>query len=206
MMKKLVLCFMLVMLMVVPACSGGAGVCINEFSAYNDGHVADADGDYGDWLELYNGGSRTIRLEGYYLSDDESEPLKWRFPQVELAPGEYLLVWASGKNRVQGELHTNFSIKQEGEPLILSSPKGNVVDWIEPVPGRPEASVGRIPDGGRELHYLFTPSPGRSNSVSDSREYILSIGAGAGTYLWLLAIVVVVFIPLFIWFWRKTRR
>jgi hypothetical protein len=204
-MKKLVLCCLLAMMMVISACSVGAGVCINEFAADNDGLLADSDGDYEDWLELYNGGSRTIDLEGYYLSDDESDPLKWRFPQVELAPGEYLLVWASGKDRVQGELHTNFSIKQEGEPLIFSNPKGNVVDRSDPVASRAGKSIGRIPDGGDEWHYLSTPSPGKGNQGSGSTEYILT-AKGAGAYLWLLAIFAILFIPLFIWFWRRTRR
>ena len=200
MMKKLVLCFMLVMLMVVPACSGGAGVCINEFSAYNDGHVADADGDYGDWLELYNGGSRTIRLEGYYLSDDESEPLKWRFPQVELAPGN--TCWC-GPRAEQGPGRTAHQLQHKTRAnLILSSPKGNVVDWIEPVPAAPKQASGDT-RRRQELHYPYAQS-GSSNSVSDSREHICP--SGQALHVSLAAIVVVVFIPLFIWFWRKTRR
>lgn len=204
-MKKLIFCFLLAMMVVLSACSAGAGVCINEFIAQNEELVADSDGDYEDWIELYNGGSRTVNLEGYYLSDDESAPLKWKLPPIELGPGEYLLVWASGKDRVQGELHTNFSIKQEGEPLILSSPKGNVVDSIHAIASRAGESIGRLPDGGDQWHYLSTPSPGASNRDSGGTEYIFT-AKGTGVYFWLLAVFAILFAPLFIWFWRKTRR
>ena len=36
-------------------------------------------------------------LEGYGLSDDPDDMLAWKFPAVELGPGEYLVVFASGQ-------------------------------------------------------------------------------------------------------------
>ena len=57
----------------------GAPVVINEFLASNDKTVADVDGDYTDWIELYNSGE-AIQLTGYHLSDDPDEPEKWTFP------------------------------------------------------------------------------------------------------------------------------
>ena len=61
---------------------------------------ADEDGEYGDWLELVNAGDAAAPLAGWGLSDDAADdPLKWAFPDITLKPGEYLLVWASGKDR-----------------------------------------------------------------------------------------------------------
>lgn len=204
-MKKIILCNLLVLVLLLPACTSSLGVYINEVAAINEEIIADSDGDYEDWLELYNGSSKTVNLSEYYLSDDENEPLKWKFPEVNLAPGEFLLVWASGKDRSQGELHTNFSLKQEGEPLILSGPQGNVVDRIRPVTSRPGQSFGRNPDGGKEWHHLSKPSPGTSNQGSGGTALIYT-ETGLGTITWIAAILVIVFVPLFIWFWRKTRR
>ncbi|MFO7776337.1 MAG: chitobiase/beta-hexosaminidase C-terminal domain-containing protein [Candidatus Hydrogenedentota bacterium] len=81
----------------------GASVVINEFMASNGSVVADEDGDYEDWIELYNDGSDPVNLEGYGLTDDEDEPFQWVFPDVTIGAGEYLFVWASGKDRKPSE-------------------------------------------------------------------------------------------------------
>lgn len=92
-------------------------VIFNEFMASNDKTVADEDGDYSDWIELFNAGQNTVNLEGWGISDNESNPFKWVFPDVIMGPGEYLLVWASGKNRFYGTLT---------EEMILVDPGA---DW-----------------------------------------------------------------------------
>ena len=61
--------------------------------------IADQDGDFEDWIEFYNYGSEPVNLEGYGLSDNYDNPFKWIFPSVIVEPGEFLLVWASGKDR-----------------------------------------------------------------------------------------------------------
>ncbi len=77
----------------------GQNIKINEIMSSNGSFHADEDGDYEDWVELYNAGSEPVNLEGYGLSDDISEPLKWTLPSVTLEPDDYLLIWASGKDR-----------------------------------------------------------------------------------------------------------
>lgn len=72
---------------------------INEMMASNAFTIADEDGDYEDWIELFNSGSQIINLEGFGLSDNYDNPFKWVFPDISIEPGAYLLVWASGKDR-----------------------------------------------------------------------------------------------------------
>jgi hypothetical protein len=72
---------------------------INELMASNATTIADEDGDFEDWIEIYNFGSDPINLEGYGLSDNYNNPFKWVFPDYTIMPGHYLLVWASGKDR-----------------------------------------------------------------------------------------------------------
>ncbi len=74
-------------------------VRINEFMASNGSTVSDEDGDFEDWIELYNYGTEPVSLAGFGLTDNPSNPFKWVFPDITLAPGEYRLVWASGKDR-----------------------------------------------------------------------------------------------------------
>ena len=74
-------------------------IAINEVMASNASTIADEDGNYEDWIELYNYGDEPINLSGFGLSDDSGNPMRWVFPDVTINPGEYLLVWASGKDR-----------------------------------------------------------------------------------------------------------
>ncbi len=84
----------------------GPGIRINEFLASNAANLADEDGDFSDWIELYNPGDQSVNLLGYGLTDDPAIPFRWVFPDVTIGAGEYRLVWASGKDRrpADGEL------------------------------------------------------------------------------------------------------
>ncbi len=72
---------------------------INEVMSSNSVTLADEDGAYPDWLELFNGSSQTLNLSEYTLSDDEGQPDKWTFPDMDLEAGGHVLVYASGKDR-----------------------------------------------------------------------------------------------------------
>jgi CotH kinase protein/Lamin Tail Domain/Chitobiase/beta-hexosaminidase C-terminal domain/Secretion system C-terminal sorting domain/Divergent InlB B-repeat domain len=74
-------------------------IVINEFMSSNIATIADEDGDFPDWIELYNPENTTISLENYGITDDVNEPFKWIFPAVSLTSHNHLLVFASGKDR-----------------------------------------------------------------------------------------------------------
>ncbi len=76
-----------------------AQVVINELLAENFDNLADEDGDFTDWLELYLDGDVPVSLDGYSLTDDPDLTSNWALPAVELQPGERLLVFMSGKDR-----------------------------------------------------------------------------------------------------------
>jgi hypothetical protein len=102
-------------------CVLSADPIINEFLASNDGVIADQDGDFSDYIELYNRGDEPVNLGGWFLTDDQDDLTKWQLPAVDLAVGQYLVVFASGKDRAiaGSELHTNFAINVDGEYLGL---------------------------------------------------------------------------------------
>src|SRR5688572_14140322 len=99
---------------------------ISEFMADNGNTLADQDGAFSDWIEIHNPTPNTVNLDGYYLTDDASLPLKWRIPSVTLPASGNLVVFASGKDRaVAGqELHTNFELDAAGDYLALVKPDG----------------------------------------------------------------------------------
>jgi len=109
--------------------SARSQVIISEFVASNGSTLADEDGDYSDWIELYNPGATGVNLDGWYLTDSPSRLTKWRLPAVTIDPKGFLIVFASGKQRaVPGApLHANFSLNAAGEYLALILPDGTTI-------------------------------------------------------------------------------
>lgn len=119
---------------------------INEFSAVNTTIAADQDGEYDDWIELYNNTNATIDLAGYFLSDDPSDLTKWVFPTASIGPGAYLIIWADD-DLWQTGLHANFQLNGVGEILSLSDANGVLVNQIEYSAQDEDITYGRYPNG-----------------------------------------------------------
>ena len=73
-------------------------VRINEVTSSNSIYT-DEDGDTPDWIELHNYGTQSVSINNWGLSDDVLNLTKWVFPNMTLSPDQYLLLWASSKNR-----------------------------------------------------------------------------------------------------------
>ena len=118
--------FLLLVLLAGVLQSRGADVIISEFMASNTRTLADEDGQYSDWIEVFNRGAEPVDLGGWFLTDNENNLVKWQFPSTNLAPGAFLVVFASGNDRrVAGApLHTNFKLDAGGEFLALVQPDG----------------------------------------------------------------------------------
>ena len=148
--------------------SFGNDLVINEFMASNGSSITDEDGDTKDWIELYNMGLNPVNLAGYGLSDNPDKPFKWVFPDVTIEAGEFLLVFASGKDRrvVGSELHTSFSISDDGEPLCLTDSGGLLLDSVGPLCLPCDVSFGRQPDGSAHWLYFEKGTPGLANNAA----------------------------------------
>ncbi len=118
-------------------------VIISEFMAANVRTLADRDRDYSDWIELYNASAGAANLDGWFLTDSRKNLKKWRFPATTIGPGEFLVVFASKKDRrvANGELHTNFKLDAERGYLALVRPDGTTVA-SEFSPGYPAQVAG----------------------------------------------------------------
>ncbi len=149
----------------------GDSVRINEVMASNGVTIADEDGDFEDWIELYNYGEGPVDLSDWGLSDSYGDPFKWAFPEgTVLEGGDYLIVWASGKDRNDpaSELHANYSIAAAGEEVILSRTDGIRVDELEPTSIPRDVSIGRVEGKGDAWFFFEVPTPG---AVNDSTAY-----------------------------------
>ncbi len=152
---------------------GSAQIVVNEFLAANVSGLLDEDGEYSDWIEIWNNSAQAVNLSGYTLTDTEVNLDKWTFPSHVVGPDEYLIVFASNKDRrVAGqEFHTNFRLTSAGEYLALVEPDGSTIAF-EYAPTFPvqfdgvsyglESNSGSLPG-----KYLDSATPGSGNSQGD---------------------------------------
>ena len=103
--------------------------------ADNDNTSEDPQGDYDDWVELFNRTDSPIDLTGMSLSDKVDNPTKWQFPDgTEIAANGYLIVWCDedhdDEEATEG-LHSNFKLSKSGETVLLVDTDANGIQcWI----------------------------------------------------------------------------
>lgn len=153
-----------------PMSDRGTGqLVISEFMAANGSALADEDGEYLDWIEIFNPDSLPVNLSGWALTDDPYEPQKWTFPNVTLGGREYLVIFASGKDRkpvtLETPLHTNFRLSQAGEFIgLYNILEGRFIDQtpLQFPPQFRDISYGRY-GAEQKYGYLALPTPGQPN-------------------------------------------
>ena len=153
---------------------------INEVMPSPRSGLKDEDGDYSDWVELYNAGAKDIKLGNFALSDDETKPMKWSFPQDAVIPaGGYYIVFCSGKNKVEEGTrypHANFSINNEEETLVLSTMVGELVDRVVVTGTSRDMSYGRDSLGGWKVYTLATPgAPNNQDGANKADRFIRAL-------------------------------
>ncbi len=151
----------------VSPCTACTGLVINEAVSSNT-QFEDEDGDSEDWIELYNNSNTAISLAGWTLSDDPLEPNKWAFPSVQVNAQDYLIVWASDKDRALAgsPLHANFKISSDGETLYLFDASGTLKHSLDVANLRNGLSVG-LSASNLGTVYFDTPTPGFVNSATE---------------------------------------
>ena len=135
---------------------------LNEFLASNDSDFADEDGNFSDWIEIYNPNPFAIDLDGYHLTSNSANLIEWSFPaEVTLDGNSYLIIFASGTSRGLPELHTNFKISASGGYLALIASDGSTVinEFVNYPPQRTDISYG--PSG-----YFSSATPGETNGAA----------------------------------------
>ncbi|MBO4868577.1 MAG: CotH kinase family protein [Clostridia bacterium] len=135
---------------------------INEYATKKCVTFTDEEGDYGAWVEIYNYGEKEVKLKGLYLSDDESDTMKWTFPDVTLQPDGYLTVFMLGKDKeyTGGELHASFTLSGKETSLGIYNGKGDAMDSCTVYKLESNITCGRSADDPEK--WLFFPRATRN--------------------------------------------
>ena len=153
---------------IIPAANG---LVINEIMASNSETMADQDGEFEDWIELYNNGSASIDLTGYYLSDNINNLTKWTFPEgISIPANGYVTVWADEDGMQEG-LHANFKLSASAESVYLLNPIGELIDQINYSDQQKDVGFGRNPNGTGDFQKII-PTFNAQNSMTTSIENI----------------------------------
>ncbi|MBD79601.1 MAG: hypothetical protein CL840_11845 [Crocinitomicaceae bacterium] len=155
-------------------------VVINELMSSNKLGYADPSGEYDDWVELYNNGSTTMDLTGYYLTDNNAEFLQWEFPKgTTIDPGGYLIVWCDGDEGQSG-LHANFKLSANGEQVLLINSDGNIADEVTFDYYFSNYGFARVPNGTGNFQWqLMTPL---ANNETSSVDDLMAAAASISVY------------------------
>ena len=135
---------------------------INEIVASNSYTYKDSDGEYSDYIELYNGNNYDINLEGYRLTDSIYDSKKWKFPGITIKANSYLVIFASGKNKCVKEdaCHTNFKLSSEKESVTLIDDTGNIISRVNFKELKNDYALSFV----NNKYILTKPSPGKENN------------------------------------------
>ena len=143
-------------------------VVINEIMTSNSIYKVSGD-NCTDWIELYNRSDAPIRLDGYGLSDNDSEAIGFFPEDTVLEAGAYLVVPCAQTE----ENGMRFGLSRlGGEHVTLFHADGTVADLVRTVPAEQNQSYARMEDGSWKLS--FDATPGFANTAEGRETYVRS--------------------------------
>ncbi len=157
-------------------------VRVTEFMPSNGSTHKAPNGEFCDWIELYNSGDSAFDLSGYHLSDETDKFYKFTFPEGTIIGGkQYLLLYHTEQSvedykRIEqtseGFFRFEFGLSASGnEVLTFSDKDGNFID-VEPFSQvQKDYSFARVYTNGQfdpnaSCVIESRPTPGFDNTVN----------------------------------------
>ncbi len=135
---------------------------ISEVLPRNRGNFIDEYNQFNGFIEITNVSERTIDVGGYFLSNKDVAPFRFRLPSRQLKPKEALVVYTSSQNLTNKTIHANFTLDSQNGTVMLANNKGKVIDQL---------SYEYVPNGfalirvGDEVSQTPNVSPGYLNNT-----------------------------------------
>lgn len=144
----------------------------NEIMSFNESFHADENGEYDDWIELFNFGSGSVNLSNMFLTDEIRNENKWALPAQLMQSGTFRLYWADDQPE-QGNTHTSFGLSNTGESLWLYRKEQGAYRLVAGInfPAlNANESFGRMTEASSEMVIFTSPTPNAPNSMLDIPE------------------------------------
>ena len=151
-------------------------IVINEFVAANDSTsaIADPNGQYEDWIELYNNTNQSIDLTGVFLSNNKTNLKEWRFPDgTSIAANDYLIIWAD-EDITQEGLHANFKLARAGDELSLINTDESIIDSLSFSEQQTNIGFARTPNGTGDFEFRATTFNANNDGTTSTDQELLA--------------------------------
>ena len=157
------------------------GLLISEIMPANKTSVTDENGNYPDWIEIWNSSKQSINLKGLGLSDDGTS-IKFLFPAIELLPNGRILVFCDNTNQADGlrPLHAKFKLSSLGETVYLYDPHAFQIDSCKYPIIASDESWSLTENGFQSVTWF---SPGYENTPEGHQAFRESISAEDGSVI-----------------------
>lgn len=181
---------------------------INEVLILNKTNYVDSYGNRGAWIEIFNSAFNSVNIGGCYLTDDLSNPTKYRIPRNDpntLIPSRfYLIFWADNKT-THGTFHLNFELDSTSKVVALFSGDGRtLIDSVSIPSCKNDISFARSIDGGGHWEYIEKTTPKATNMttevISAGQKFAKSDPVGIGMTVVAMSVVFVALILLYLFF------
>lgn len=151
------------------------GLVISEVMAANSSAVPDENGEFYDWMELYNGTGADLNMEGVMITN-RTDRITFPFPSYVLKAGDRVVIFASDSYQLDPSLpfHGKFKISSAGDHIYLYDPEMYLIDELAtPTLTADTSYVLTDVDEDGVRHYETTSyySPGYENSESGFSAY-----------------------------------
>lgn len=147
------------------------GLVINEVVSSNASGFKDSNGNYPDWVEIYNGTEEKLPIEGIGLSEGKKKKFKFVFEEGKwIEPGEHIVVFCDEDeedNLLNGEYHASFKLSADGETVYLTHPDYGQIDEVVVPALDADVAYGREYDGS-ENFITLQPTPREKNSTANA--------------------------------------
>jgi hypothetical protein len=150
-------------------------VYMNELLLSNEFSIIDQYGERSPWVELYNSSGQPVSLSRYALSDDLESLWKWNLPDITLEADSYMIIYLTGKDIREGELHTSFRLGSADTALYLTNLTSQTMQTLTlPTDNKDNVSYGL--SSGTDWLFYPQPTPMAANTTQGFTE-IAAVGA-----------------------------
>jgi len=181
---------------------------INEVLIKNTLNYEDNYGERSAWIEIFNSAYNKVNIGGCYLTDDISNPTKYRIPKNDPGtsiPTRYFVIfWADGKT-THGTFHLNFVLDSTSRVVALFEQDGKtLIDSVSLPDSKANISYARKEDGTGTWQEMVKTTPEATNTtideVSPGQKFAKADPFGIGMAMVAMSVVFIALILLYIFF------